>query len=190
MSKMLFVLLLSLPLAGFAQKSQQADGLHHYGLEWTPILQVGMDLRMERDEDQATKPRTMINIGAGVEHGHWLGELEYASFSQSSGNESLGVSRKFETVLAWMYWEALDSSTVAPYLGAGLGALHESIDTKLLGTSDHDESPWNILTAAAMGLRFFPKTTFWVSGEGRLYKSARLDPDPQLGALLRVGIVF
>jgi hypothetical protein len=158
--------------------------------DWGVLFQAGADVRFERDEDQMIRNRTLFNFSGGVVRENWIGEVEYASFSTSSGNASLSVDRRFESVLTWLYWQALDFDSLAPYLGGGIGAIRETVKTTLLGMTEADESPWSFTTAAALGVRLFPRSNFWLSGEGRLYKNPRLDPDPEFGAIFRVGWVF
>lgn len=184
------LLLLVFPSCLWAQRGQSAGAPRIRGSAWSPVLQLGLDMRFERDEDQTTKMRSIPGFAVGLLHDHWLGEFEYASFSQSTGNSSLAVKRQSDTALLWLYWQALDGQTIAPYLGGAIGALHDTVETSLYDDSERDQSPWNFMTAGALGLRLFPKSIFWLSIEGRLYKSARLDPDPQLGTVARVGFVF
>ena len=189
----LFLLILFFP---FFIQAQNADRSHSPKTETKqvgpsflngPVFQLSYDNRFERDETQEIVPRNFLSYAGGYIYQNWIFEGEYGGFETSSGNATLSVRRKTESLLLWTYWQSLDFRYLIPYIGAGLGGIHDTVETKFLGTSETDESPWNTTVAAAFGIRFFARTHFWVSLETRLYKNTHLDPDPQFGALARFG---
>lgn len=154
------------------------------------LFAVAFDLRFERDEDQQVKARNILNLAGGLVAGSWVPVFEYGKFEQSTSAGGITVDRRVESMMAWVYYQDPESDTFAPFIGGGAGAWHESVDTDLLGVSEHDEAPASLTLAGAFGMRVMPKSRFWLSSEARLYKNAKLDPDPMLGLLVRLGIVF
>jgi len=194
---MKLILILALLFSSFARAQAPEPGsdfqpppakLRRPGIGY--LLLAGYDTRFERAEDQSTKANSAVNDAFGLTYDHWIGLIEYASFTGSSGNASLSFNRQLESALAWVYWRPLDSTLLSPYVGAGLGGIRQSVTTTLYGDSDQDRGTWDLTGAGAFGLRLFPRSVFWLSLEGRVYKNPYIDPDPQLGALLRLGFNF
>ena len=187
------------PFLALAEKAEQNLGEHLQAQKPTaarqanfngPVFQLGFDSRFERDESQTIVQRSFMSYAAGYIYSNWIFEGEYGSFGTSSGNATLSVDRKTESLLLWTYWQALDFRHFAPYVGGAMGGIRDTVQTQFLGSSEADESPWNLTIAGAFGVRFLQRTHFWLSIETRLYKNTHLDPDPQFGALLRLGAVF
>jgi opacity protein-like surface antigen len=154
------------------------------------VFMLGYDVRFERNQEQQTKDRSMLNYAGGIEWSPWIALLEYASFKEGTADGSVSVDRKVDTLFAWAYWQPTDLDLVAPFLGGGLGMIKTSVETGLASDSQTDQSPWQTGVGASFGIRFWPRSHVWLSAEGRLYKSPQLDPDPTLGGLIRLGFVI
>lgn len=150
----------------------------------------GYDLRFERDQEQQMANRSMFNLAGGFQMTPWIGFIEYAEFSEITGAGTLQVQRKVQSALGWAYWEATDLDRLTPFIGAGAGGLRSTVETKFEGAVSESTGEWEPVLAGALGLRLFSRSHIWLSAEGRLYKSSKLDPDPMLGALFRFGFLF
>lgn len=178
---------LGAPAARQTVKAKAPKIYHRQGV----VALLSYDTRFERNEEQATAARSVLNYALGYEWTPWISMLEYATYKPSTSSVgSLRVTRQEETVLAWAYWQPRDFNLLTPYLGAGLGGIRNTVETSVGGFVDQDRSPWNMAAGAALGLRLYPRKNFWLSTEGRMLKSSQLDPDPMLGIMLRAGVVF
>lgn len=106
------------------------------------FMGYGLDARGERSQDQSVLARPYHSVVLGFARGPWLTSLEYGTFSESSGNETLSVERQAETVLWWNSWRAEDLRIVQPYMGLGVGASRDKAESLLFS---------NRRTALSMG---------------------------------------
>lgn len=155
-----------------------------------PVLAIGYDVRFQSNEDQETAARNQYNLAAGFDFTPWTAFIEYAKYQDSSQVGSIKINKEVQSALAWLYWGASDLDLVSPYIGVGMGGLKTKVDTTVDQSSASDSSNWDATVAAGFGLRFWTRTRLWLSVEGRMYKSTKLDPDPMLGALTRIGFTF
>lgn len=154
------------------------------------MMGYGFDARAERDQNQNTLARGWHSVVFGAGYKPWMLSFEYSTFTESSGNETLSVSRKTETALLWFQWHTTDDWYFKPYIGMGLGGYREGTDSTFYSDIRADQSAWTDHLSGALGLRWAQVTPMWVSLEGRIHSNRYLDPSPMLSALLRIGFVI
>lgn len=159
--------------------------------KWSSVMTLGMDLRAERDQEQSTLPRIWPSIALGLGWKPWMGLLEYSTFTESSGNATLNIERKVETLLLWGQWSVREENwVIEPYFGLGLGGYRTSAELDLYGQRVGANSQWIEHAAGAMGLRWTSVSPVYASIEGRVHMNRELDPNPTLSALLRIGFIL
>lgn len=158
--------------------------------DFTGVMTIGVDMRAERDQQQTTLPRTWPTLSLGVGLKPWMGLIEYASFTENSGNETLNVDRKAETLLLWGQWTAEDSWAIQPYMGLGLGGYRTSADMNLYSERVSAQGKWIEHAAAAVGLRWASITPLYISTEGRVHMNRQLDPNPTLSLVFKIGFIL
>lgn len=158
--------------------------------EFTGLVSVGLDMRGERDQNQSTTPRSWptLTIGAGLKP--WMALLEYASFSENSGNNALNVQRKVETLLLWGQWSTDEAWVVQPYMAVGFGGYRTSAEMTLYTQKTASQGKWIEHGAGALGLRFSKLSPFLLAVEGRVHMNRELDPSPTLSGMLKMGFIL
>lgn len=171
--------------------SSQAQALRDPRVQLRTSVSIGASYFTERNEEQRTQSRFAPSIALGLEKNQLWGFFEYTRTNgTSSGNQTLNFDRHLEMGLLSLSWQATDLDLLSPYIGLGVGGLKEQVVSRLYGESSQDESSWSFVGAGFLGARLWPKSPYLLSGELRMLKSPRLDPDPALGALLRFGFLF
>lgn len=150
--------------------------------DFTALVSVGLDMRGERDQQQSTIPRSWPTLTLGLGLKPWMGLLEYASFSENSGNNALNVQRKVETLLLWGHWSPDEEWLVQPYMGIGFGGYRTSAEMTLYSQRTGSQGKWIEHGAGALGLRLAKLSPFLLAVEGRVHMNRELDPSPtQIG---------
>lgn len=159
--------------------------------KFSSVMTLGMDLRAERDQEQSTLPRAWPTMALGLGWKPWMGLLEYSTFTESSGNATLNVERKVETLLLWGQWSVReDAWNIEPYFGLGLGGYRSSAELDLYGQRTGAGSQWIEHAAGAVGLRWTSISPVYASIEGRVHMNRELDPNPTLSALFKLGFIL
>lgn len=153
------------------------------------IIFVASDSRFERNDKQEYEQKQMFSFGFGLRKGRWMGALEGGSFSESSSLGSLSLARKFEQYTG-TFLLIPPAKQVSPFIGAGLGFYRETVDFVVDQAATSSKSAWETLNVFTAGIRFFANTSIWLSGEGRIFLGGRIDPDPMMGFLIRMGAEF
>lgn len=158
--------------------------------QFTGHVALGMDMRGERNQDQSTLPRTWPTLSLGVGLRPWTGVLEYASFTENSGNSALNVQRKVETLLIWGQWSAEETWALEPYMAVGLGGYRSSAELALYSQKVTPQSRWIEHAAAALGFRLVNVSPILLAVEGRIHMNRELDPSPTLSGMLKLGFII
>lgn len=158
--------------------------------EFTATVSLGLDMRGERDQKQSTVPRAWPTLSLGVGVKPWLALLEYASFSENSGNNALNVQRKVESLLLWGQWAPDENWVVQPYFGLGFGGYRTSAELTLYSEKNSTQGKWIEHGAGALGLRLMKLSPFLVAVEGRVHMNRELDPSPTLSGMLKLGFIL
>lgn len=192
----LFLVLLALPLVSSAEltstapapaKNTWAARAHDY----FGLMSLGLDLRMERDQEQGTQVRSSPSISLGLGYKHYLGLIEYSqSQDNTGGNATLDVSHSSETAMLWGQLHTEDEWKFRPFFGFGLGAYRESATSEFYQQSQTDQGAWRDIYGAAFGFRWAGYSPFWLSIEGRVLINQNFDPNPTVAGLVRIGFVL
>lgn len=158
--------------------------------DFTALVSVGLDMRGERDQQQSTIPRSWPTLTLGLGVKPWMGLLEYASFSENSGNNALNVQRKVETLLLWGHWAPDEEWVVQPYMGIGFGGYRTSAEMTLYSERTGSQGKWIEHGAGALGLRLAQLSPFLLAVEGRVHMNRELDPSPTLSGMLKIGFIL
>lgn len=159
--------------------------------DFTALVSLGLDLRGERDQQQSTIPRSWPTLTLGLGLKPWLALLEYASFSENSGNNALNVQRKVETLMLWGQWAPDEEDwIVQPYMGVGFGGYRTSADMTLYSERASAQGKWIENGAAALGLRLAKLSPFLLAVEGRVHMNRELDPSPTLSGMIKLGFIL
>lgn len=178
-----------LPSVAIAQKRNNKAAAET-GEKRFSVMSVGVDYRAERDQNQSALPRAWPTFSFGLGQQPWMLSLEYARFNESSGNATLSVERKAETLILWGQWFADEPWPVQPYLGAGLGAYRNSADLNLYTGRTSAQGKWIEHAAGSFGLKLSQISPFWFAVEGRVHMNQELDPSPTVSGFLRFGFVI
>lgn len=158
--------------------------------DFSALVSLGLDMRGERDQAQSTIPRSWPTLTLGVGMKPWMALLEYASFSENSGNNALNVQRKVETLLLWGHWSPDEDWIVQPYMGIGFGGYRTSAEMTLYSQRQGAQGKWIEHGAGALGLRLAKLSPFLLAVEGRVHMNRELDPSPTLSGMLKIGFIL
>jgi len=153
------------------------------------IIFVGSDSRFERNDKQEYEQKQMFSFGFGLRKGRWMGALEGGTFSESSNLGSISLARKFEQYTG-TFLLIPQAKQLSPFIGAGLGFYRETVDFVVDKAASSSNGAWETVNLFTAGIRFFAKTSIWLSGEGRIFLGGRIEPDPMVGYLIRMGAEF
>lgn len=189
-----FIILFS--VGSFAQESrlkikpaEPASLLKFYPLDF--------EMRYEKGSDLEWVERKPLNFAVAFQVKQFDFVMEYASFSQSSGNATLSIDRDHKEVLAWGRWHFVDKnyseSRVSLYGGLGFGGYEEEVTTSTPGSSQADKGGMKFMSGLSAGVEMqvpFTGTSFGFVGavEGRLLTSADFEPNPLGSGVLRLGL--
>jgi hypothetical protein len=171
-----FTIITMIPLFSFA------EGAHFL------ISGIGESL-MERDQNQDIVGRNLTGYNLGLGFENYVFIAEYSTFRESTGANALIVDRLIENYSVWALWVPNASSSLIPFIGAGLGQSIETIDTTLLGTTSQDRGRPQFLGSGCFGLKA-NMPSVWISGEVRVMAAEHWDPNPSIGFLGRMGFFF
>lgn len=166
--------------------------------EPAPILKLYLldfEMRYEKGSDLEWAERKPLNFAVAVQLKKFDFVMEYAQFTQSSGNATLGIDRKHQEILAWGRWHFLDKkfseTRVSLYGGLGVGGYEEEVTTSTPGSSQTDKGGMKWMSGASAGVEAqIPMTDslgFVGALEGRLFTAADFEPNPLGSGVLRLG---
>jgi hypothetical protein len=182
-------------VVSFAQESR----LKIKPTEPAPILKLYLldfEMRYEKGSDLEWAERKPLNFAVAFQLKKFDFVMEYASFSQSSGNATLGIDRDHKEVLAWGRWHFIDKKfsdkRVSLYGGLGVGGYEEEVTTSTLGSSQSDKSGMKWMSGLSAGIELqLPMTEslgFVGALEGRLLTAPDFEPNPLGSGVVRFGL--
>lgn len=149
------------------------------------------EIRYDRNASQQMQDRRLLNLALGAGKGPSTVIFEYSKFNEKTGNSTLSVDRIHEEYLFWWKQNALEYEQVSLFASVGAGAYAEKVVTSLAGSgSTTDKGRLEVAGGLGAGLQTLVFRYVLVSLEGRLVAGKNLDPNPQPGAVLRVGLEF
>jgi hypothetical protein len=154
------------------------------------MASFGQELKYEKDENSNLTERQLkaYSVGLGFDRLYYI--LDYSFFTVASGENSLIIDRKVESLMLWGQWYSdIKKYYLNPYLSVGLGGSQEVINTTLLGVLTSDRSRTHNTIGAAAGIKL-DVPCLWVSSELRLIYSEKWDPNPSVAWFSRLGIYF
>lgn len=150
---------------------------------------VGVESRMEENIQKDIVVHNLSNYSLGIGFDQYRVLLERATFSESTGNATLHVKRNLEDYLLWGHYIAFSANYIEPFMGLGIGAYKNSVDTTLAGSTTTNSSSFKLLGGASFGVGLHYKIIF-SSLEARLLFGDELDRQPTLGSLFKLGFIF
>ncbi len=159
---------------------------------------INPEIRYERGEDQNLDQKQPHNYSVAIRRDSLSLLLETANLSESTGNPALQVDRRYEDYSLWGRLHFLNIQKEpfrwSLYATLGVGSYQEIITTRLGNQSITDNGNHELMTGLGVGtdlavlaLRDFG---FVLGIEGRLLFGRDFDPNPQMSALLRMGLQF
>lgn len=194
MRALILVLLVFFSVVSFAQESH----LKIKPAEPAPILKLYLldfEMRYEKGSDLEWAERKPLNLAVAVQIKQFDFVMEYAQFTQSSGNATLSIDRKHQEILAWGRWHFLDKKIsegrMSMYGGLGFGGYEEEVTTVTPGSSQSDKGGMKWMSGASVGVetQMLIASSFGFVGalEGRLFTAADFDPNPLGSGVVRLG---
>lgn len=155
------------------------------------IFPINLELRYERDTSQQMVDRRPLNLAFGVRKGPTTVLFEYSQFSEVTGNATLQLDRSHTEYTFWWKQNMMNFDFFDFFIAGGAGAYSEKVVTTLAGSGNStDSTGLQIMGGAAAGVQSLLFKYMLVSFEGRLMAGKNFDPNPQPGAVLRVGVEF
>jgi len=195
MRAMIMAFLCLFSVVSFAQESR----LKIKPTEPAPLLKLYLldfEMRYEKGSDLEWVERKPLNFAVAVQLQKFDFVMEYASFSQSSGNATLSVDRNHQEVLAWGRWHFVDKkfteTRVSLYGGLGVGGYEEEVTTTTPGSSQSDKGGMKWMSGLSAGLEVqVPMTAslgFVGALEGRVLTASDFEPNPLGSGVVRLGL--
>ena len=153
------------------------------------MLNVGVESRLERNQEQNIVDRQLKSYAMGVGYSDFVFSFEFSNFKETTGQNSLVIDRNVDNYMGWAYWGAGEWASLIPFLGLGAGQSLETIDTTLLGAKSRDKSKPQWIGGGSVGLRA-NMPFLWLSIEARVLGAERWDPNPTAGFTGRLGFYF
>jgi hypothetical protein len=158
------------------------------------------EMRYERSSSQDLENRSPRNFSVGYQHLRFSALIEYAQYSETSGNATYEAKRDHQEMTAWFRYHVLgwtfgdSSQTLQAYAGAGAGGYKESVTTNFMTESRVDSSDIKFMSGLSIGTEYsvrMGESFLFVAGlEGRALVSADFDPNPLWSGVLRLGIGY
>lgn len=167
-----------------------------YASSAVELYPYNFEMRYERADSQEMVNRNphSFSVAYVQERSKFL--FDYSSFSENTGNFTSSIDRKhYEYVMWYQYsWYQANTQKIAwgIYNGIGAGAYEDNIVTKFVSETRADRSGYKTVGALSMGFKsafvINPKYAVVSSLEGRLFMASDFDPNPNFGAILRLGL--
>ncbi len=155
------------------------------------VFPLNVELRYERDSSQQLVDRKPLNLALGVRNGPSTVLMEYSRFNEKTGNTTLSLDRVHEEYLFWWKQNIMNFEICDLFVAGGLGAYTEKVTTDLAGGSSVTDSSGNqLMGGVGAGIQSLVLKYLLVSLEGRMMAGKNFDPNPQPGAVLRLGVEF
>lgn len=161
---------------------------------------LNLEMRYEKDSSQDYIDRKPRSFSIGYQWTRWSFLMEYARFSEDTGNSTSSIERIHQELLGWGRYHFFDVKNTSEkmkfslYGGVGGGGYTEEVETTLMGVSRTDKSDAKFISGAALGAEISllpnPKFGFVAALEGRALFASDFDPNPLWSAIIRTGIQF
>lgn len=157
---------------------------------------LGVEARYEKTADLDWADRHPFNFAIAIQKKQFDFVMEYAKFTESSGNATLSVDREHQELVFWGRWHAYEKkweeNRVSLYAGAGLGRYLEKVDSSSSGNSHTADTDYQWMSGLSVGaevlLPFTEGFGFVGALEGRVLMSSDFDPNPLGSGVLRLGL--
>lgn len=155
------------------------------------LFVLNAEMRFERDSNQQILDRRPLNFAGGVSRGNSNYSMEYASFSEKTGNATLSIDRGHQEFSFWWKENLIHFEMAELFLGAGVGAYQEKVTTRLIGNKDvTDSGDLQEMAGLSAGVQRKFAGYILVSLEGRALLGRNMDPNPQGSVVARLGVEF
>lgn len=167
------------------------------GFSALALYPLNAELRYERGASQDQELRQPQNFSLGYLSQSYGIFAEYSAFTESSGNSTSSVERRHREMILWTRFNFLRAQERVMhgfiYLAGGLGGYEEEVTTSFMGASRSDKSSMKVMGGAAVGAEAVFMTSvgfgFSLGVEGRALGGTDFDPNPNIGGLLRAGLL-
>jgi hypothetical protein len=150
-----------------------------------------LESRLEQGMDQNTQPQLYYDFSGDYKFQAYSFGIEYFhSQPESTGQQSLNLTRNRQGFWATASWETGPWGFVSPYVRGGLGEFADTVTTTLLSVSSTEISRTYLCGFGGLGLRWNYLTTIFVALEARLIFGENQNPQPSPSGLLRLGFSF
>ncbi|NUN05619.1 MAG: hypothetical protein HUU57_07645 [Bdellovibrio sp.] len=192
----LFLIIQFISLVAFAQQLPTAPSVQKK-TSYVQILLLNPEMRFEYDSNKELIDRKPLNLAAVYGRAGYSIALEYARFTESSGNTSSRLQRTHQDVVVWARYHVLpdyalsENNFVTLYAGAGVGALEESVETTLAGVSRTDKGTAKLLSGLSAGgqVKYHLQNFGTVLGlEARGLFASDFSPNPMGSIVLHLGV--
>ncbi|CAE78144.1 hypothetical protein AB1A81_15305 [Bdellovibrio bacteriovorus] len=158
---------------------------------------INYEMRYERGNSGDLESRQPRNFSIGYHRKHYSVLVEYADFTDTTGNSTSSIERRHQDMTVWGRYNALSGKEGGMrgviYFGAGVGGYEEEVITRFMTDSRSDKTGMKVMGGLSAGLELFILSTsqfgVTVGMEGRALMGSDFDPNPTLGAVLRAGLV-
>jgi hypothetical protein len=130
------------------------------------------------------------NFAVGGRYGATTLLLEYALFTETSGNATLSIANARREYIVWWKEHLYSFGFGDLYSALGLGGYKEEVRTTLNGTSLTDQGETSAMAGIGLGVSSLIFKHIIVSLEGRIVAGSNFDPNPSPGILFRSGFEF
>lgn len=190
------VLLFLMSVSAFAQESRMKLPAEK-PVSLLAAYPLNYELRYERGNSGDLEARQPQNFSIGYHRNSYSLLVEYANFTDTTGNSTSSIERRHQDMTVWGRYNALSGQDGGMrgviYFGAGIGGYEEEVITRFMTDSRSDKTGMKVMGGLAAGLELFILSTsqfgVTVGMEGRALMGSDFDPNPTLGAVLRAGLV-
>lgn len=173
-------LLLFLGMSVFAQ-----------GVLAAPIMALGLNTVYETASDgRTTEQRQPLSVRGGYRFEFSDIYLEYTNFRASQGSSMVYVSRQHQEFILWVRRLFKLEWQFSPYVGAGIGAQNDHVETILGSQKSQDSGTFESMAAIAVGIKTLILRQIELQSEVRLAASEQYTPNPNFGFGVAIGLVF
>lgn len=165
-------------------KLSQSSGVR---TKW--MLSLAREARLEQNFEKENQFQALSNLSVGVQFSDRLISFERSAFSETSGNSTLDVRRNFQDYMIWADYSPRMNSVTNLFLGMGVGAYQDTVETRIYSDSSQKSSDWRLLGGANFGIQLH-YSVLWTSLEIRALVGDEFDHQPKLGGLAKIGLQF
>ncbi|WP_413585356.1 hypothetical protein [Bdellovibrio sp. HCB274] len=196
---LILILALLTSVGAFAQQSRMKRPSVVPELNQFQIYPLALEMRYEKDSAGNWLEQNPQNLSFAYRATTWSVLFEYSTFSESSGNSTLNISREHKEMLLWGRWHLWRHRASKPlrmsvYGAGGVGTYTEDIKTTLSGITQNDSTGSKMMGGLAAGADI-SYDVFYGFGviaaiEGRALMGQEFDPNPTFGGLMRGGFYY